>query len=243
MTCPLRGGGFGGGGGIGSGTWGSSRATGGRTLAKPLGSPLHPLLRPLGGAGGLADDVELFLGPRPDVVPALELGGSLGRVSEEQVSNRLKLVSRLASGNLAQPPPAALDDKLSQPRAAVPHDSPVLITPIQALMQAVPAKSELGNLVRTLKVGDELEPEKLIVWLADHGYQRLDQVEVPGDFAVRGGIIDVYIPGEHPESKEEIGLTARIDFFGDQVESIKRFSLDSLGSLEDIKSLRLLEIG
>jgi hypothetical protein len=64
---------------------------------------------------------------------------------------------------------------------------PLMVAPIQALMQAVPSKDQLQHLIRTLKPGQELEPEKLIVWLAEHGYNRLDQVEVPGDFAVRGG--------------------------------------------------------
>ena len=50
--------------------------------------------------------------------------------------------------------------------------------------------------MREAAAGQSLEPEKLIVWLSEHGYNRLDQVEVPGDFAVRGGIIDVYLPGE-----------------------------------------------
>ena len=48
----------------------------------------------------------------------------------------------------------------------------------------------------------ELEPEKLIVWLSEHGYNRLDQVEVPGDFAVRGGIIDFYLPGDFEKAEE-----------------------------------------
>src|SRR5688572_17410514 len=205
-----------------SGLWGSSLAAVVAAVETELRRPVVVVCGHLDEADDLADDLELFMGRRPDVLPALELGGSLGRMSEEQVSNRLQLVARYAG--------------------AVPQDT-VLVAPVQALMQAVPSKKQLGHLIRTIKPGDELEPEKLIVWLAEHGYNRLDQVEVPGDFAVRGGIIDVYIPGEHPESKEEIGLTARIDFFGDQVESIKRFSLDSLGSLEDIKSLRLLEIG
>ena len=101
-------------------------------------------------------------------------------------------------------------------------------------MQSVPSKAALKpTCMRTLKVGQDLEPEKLIVWLADHGYNRLEQVEVPGDFAVRGGIVDVYLPGEHPESGDQVGLPVRIDFFGDNVESIKVFDLDSLGSKAD----------
>ena len=63
-------------------------------------------------------------------------------------------------------------------------------------MQSVPSPQQLQQLILTLKPGQALEPEKLIVWLSEHGYNRLEQVEVPGDFAVRGGIIDVYLPGE-----------------------------------------------
>ncbi|CAA9376777.1 MAG: Transcription-repair coupling factor, partial [uncultured Phycisphaerae bacterium] len=172
-------------------------------------------------ADDLADDVELFTGTRPDGVPALELGGGLGRMSEEQVSNRLQLLARYAGG--------------------IPQDQ-VIVAPVQALMQSVPSKDQLKHLIRTLKPGDELEPEKLIVWLSDHGYNRLEQVEIPGDFAVRGGIIDVYLPGEHPESADQVGLCARFDFFGDQIESIKTFDLDTLGSKQPLTQVRLLDL-
>jgi transcription-repair coupling factor (superfamily II helicase) len=67
-------------------------------------------------------------------------------------------------------------------------------------------------------------------------------VEVPGDFAVRGGIIDVYLPGDFDQESEQVGLTVRFDFFGDQVESIKRFDLDSLGSQGTLESIRLLDL-
>ncbi|MEO6437324.1 MAG: transcription-repair coupling factor, partial [Tepidisphaeraceae bacterium] len=124
--------------------------------------------------------------------------------------------------------------------------SPLLVAPIQALMQQVPSKDQLQHLIRTLKTGQELEPEKLIVWLADHGYNRLDQVEVPGDFAVRGGIIDAYLPGDFEESttdaEAQVGLTVRIDFFGDQIESIKTFDLDTLGSVKTLQSVRLIDL-
>jgi len=61
-----------------------------------------------------------------------------------------------------------------------------LIAPIQSLMQAVPSREQLEQLTRTLRLGQDLEPEKLIVWLAEHGYNRLEQGSA-GDFAVRGG--------------------------------------------------------
>src|SRR5204863_4158865 len=116
---------------------------------------------------------------------------------------------------------------------------PLIVAPIQALMQPVPSKGQLAQLVRELRAGQTLEPEKLIVWLSDHGYNRLEQVEVPGDFAVRGGIIDIYLPGEFEEESEQIGVTVRIDFFGDQIESIKTFDLDTLGSGKKLDGIRL----
>ena len=204
-----------------SGLWGSSVAAVIAALEKQLHRPIVLVCGHLDEADDLADDIELFVGRRPDGLPALELGGSLGHLSEEQVSNRLQLISQYAAG--------------------VPRDT-LLVAPIQALMQSVPSRQQLELLIRTIKPGDELEPEKLIVWLTEHGYNRLEQVEVPGDFAVRGGIIDLYLPGEFEASGDQVGLTARIDFFGDQIESIKKFDLDTLGSLEALPSLRIMDI-
>ena len=204
-----------------SGLWGSSVAAVIAALRNQLGRPIVLVCGHLDEADDLADDIELFVGRRPDVLPALELGGTLGRLSEEQVSNRLQLISRFAAG--------------------VPKDS-MLVAPIQSLMQSVPSRQQLDLLIRNLKPGQEIEPEKLIVWLSEHGYNRLDQVEVPGDFSVRGGLIDLYLPGEYDVSGDQVGLTARIDFFGDQIESIKRFDLDTLGSLEPMLSLRVIDL-
>jgi transcription-repair coupling factor (superfamily II helicase) len=204
-----------------SGLWGSSVSAVVASLRAELRRPVVLVCGHLDEADDLADDVELFAGKRPDVLPALELAGSLGRFSEEQVSNRLQLIARFAGGIAPEQ---------------------VIVAPVQALMQPVPSRKQLDLLMRTLKPGDELEPEKLIVWLSEHGFNRLDQVEVPGDFAVRGGIIDVYLPGDYDVSGDQVGLTARVDFFGDQVESIKRFDLDSLGSLDNLPSLRLMDL-
>ncbi|HLL90927.1 MAG TPA: hypothetical protein VK324_16620, partial [Tepidisphaeraceae bacterium] len=204
-----------------SGLWGSSVAA---VVAAVRAETVRPVLLVCGHldeADDLADDVELFAGQRPDVVPALELSGSLGRLSEEQVANRLQMVARYAAGQAT---------------------SPLLVAPVQAIMQSVPSRKQLGELLRTLKPGAKLEPEKLIVWLSEHGYNRLEQVEVPGDFAVRGGIVDVYLPGDHPESGDNVGLTVRLDFFDDELESIKLFDLDTLGSGRTIPQVQLMDL-
>jgi transcription-repair coupling factor (superfamily II helicase) len=204
-----------------SGLWGSSVAAVVAAVEKTLDRPVLLVCGHLDEADDLADDILLFSGKRPDILPALELGGTLGHMSEELVSNRLGLLSRMNTQG-------------GMPR--------FLVASIQALMQPVPSRKQLDQLLFTVKPGQKLEAEKLIVWLADHGYNRLEQVEVPGDFAVRGGIVDVYIPGEFEVSGEEVGLAARIDFFDDQIESIKRFDLDSMGSLQTLESVRLVDL-
>jgi len=206
---------------IASGLWGSSVAAVTLSLENQLGRTILVVCGHVDEADDLADDMELFHGRRPDVLPALELSASLGQVSEEQASNRLNLIKRIADGG---------------------GIANLLVAPIQSLMQSVPSRRQVAELVRTLEVGQELEPEKLIVWLAEHGYNRLDQVEVPGDFAVRGGIIDIYIPGEFEEAGDQVGLTVRVDFFGDQIESIRMFDLDSLGSGAGIRSVQIVDL-
>jgi transcription-repair coupling factor (superfamily II helicase) len=207
-----------------SGLWGGSVAAVVAGIRRRLNRPILLVCGHLDEAEDLADDLELFAGKRPEILPALELAGSLGRVSEEQVSNRLRLIARFASEK----------DRWT--------DSGVLIASIQSLMQSVPSREQLGQLMWPLRAGQKLEAQKLIVWLAEHGYNRLDQVEVPGDFAVRGGIVDVYLPGIFENAGEQLGLTVRVDFFDDQIESIRRFDLDSLGSGEKLESVSVIDI-
>ncbi len=207
-----------------SGLWGSAVAGVVGAVTDQLARPMLLVCGHVDEADDLADDVELFTGERPTVFPPLELGGALGRASEEAVSNRLRLLERLAG------------------RAAGKQSGRgVIVTPIQALMQAVVARRDLKHHIRTLMAGESLEPEKLIVWLSDHGYNRLDQCEVPGDFAVRGGIIDVFIPGEVTDANE-MGLPVRIDFFGDQIESLRTFDVGTLGSGPKLAEVQLPDL-
>jgi transcription-repair coupling factor (superfamily II helicase) len=209
-----------------SGLWGSSVAAVLAAIEAELHRPLLLICGHLDEADDLADDLELFAGRRPQILPALELAGSMGRVSEEQVSNRLRMVANLAL-------------KQNESRTGTP---PLWVASIQSLMQSVPSRRQIAQLMLNLQPGQTLEPEKMIVWLSEHGYNRLDQVEVPGDFAVRGGIIDLYLPGEFEKSGDLVGLTLRVDFFGDQIESIRRFDLETLGSGEKLDSATVPDI-
>src|SRR5688572_20901322 len=105
--------------------------------------------------------------------PALELLPGETHVSLELFGERIALMKQMLAGRAPE----------------------VLLAPIQALMQGVPDPSTLDTLSRTLRVGDERPPGELVGWLEQAGYERLDAVEEPGDFAVRGGIIDIFPPG------------------------------------------------
>ena len=201
------------------GLWGSSASIVVAAVVEKLNRPVLFVCGHLDEADDVADDLELFTGERPAVLPGLDVTGGRGTVSEEQASDRMRRVMTLAAGK--------------QPKA--------LIAAIQSLMQPVPAKDELKHLTRSIGKGMTLEPEKLMVWLAEHGFNRTDQCEVPGDFAVRGGIIDIYLPGDF-EGSDVLGLPVRIDFFGDQVETLRRFDVDTLGSGEPLQQVELVDI-
>ena len=87
-----------------------------------------------------------------------------------------------------------------------------------------------------LKVGEEYLPDMLIEHLLSVGYTRVDVVEMPGQVTIRGGIIDVFSP--------EMDRPVRIDFFGDEIESIRKFDADTQrynSSLDDAMLLPLTE--
>jgi transcription-repair coupling factor (superfamily II helicase) len=99
----------------------------------------------------------------------------------------------------------------------------VVVAPVRALLQ--PLVKGLGELVPVaLKVGDEMPLERVVDALAAAAYVRTDLVERRGEFAVRGGILDVFSPTEqHP---------LRIEFWGDTVEEIRWFKVADQRSLE-----------
>lgn len=106
----------------------------------------------------------------------------------------------------------------------------VLISPLQALMQLVPQPARLEALARTIRTGDRVSPNHLVRWLDQSGYRRVDAVEEPGDFALRGGILDVFPPGAPADRDVVRGVPLRFDFFGDEVERITEIDPDTLGS-------------
>lgn len=89
----------------------------------------------------------------------------------------------------------------------------------EALAERVASRDEVDNHTVTLRVGQSIDPKDLLQTLLDNGFSKVDYVYIPGQVAMRGGILDVFgFNDERP---------VRIDFFGDDVESIRFFDVET----------------
>ncbi|MEE8484821.1 MAG: transcription-repair coupling factor, partial [Nitrospinota bacterium] len=103
----------------------------------------------------------------------------------------------------------------------------VLVTTPAALSQKCAPENMLEKSFMHIKVGDSTDREKLAEFFALGGYVFSDPVEEPGAFAFRGGILDCYPPDEE--------TPLRIEFFGDEVESIRRFDVETQRSMKFLR--------
>jgi transcription-repair coupling factor (superfamily II helicase) len=109
----------------------------------------------------------------------------------------------------------------------------VVATP-RALFRRLPPPAAFAAASLVLRPGEDHPLERLTAHLACHGYRRTDLVYEVGDFAVRGGILDLFPPGEE--------APIRIDLFGDTVESIRWFDPQSQRSEDTLESVRVLPL-
>jgi transcription-repair coupling factor (superfamily II helicase) len=101
--------------------------------------------------------------------------------------------------------------------------SPITILPVGSALLRIEPASYYRQLALKLKVGDDLPLDEVIAHLQSIGYERREPVEMVGEYSLRGGILDVFSP--------EAAKPVRIDLFGDQVESMRRFDVESQRSV------------
>jgi len=177
-----------------------------------------------------ADQVHHF--PEPEAFPYERL-----RPDAETAAARRALLSRLAE---------LLDEHAS------PAEPLLVIASARALLDRLMAPRELRERTVALAIGARQRPERLLETLVALGYRRVSLVENPGEFARRGSIVDVYPSGAlaadlgasaetalpasaGPNAEAAVGYAIRVDFFGDEIDSLRRFdpiSQRSLGPLE-----------
>ncbi len=107
----------------------------------------------------------------------------------------------------------------------------VVLTAVNALIQKLPPREIVAGMSFAAKAGQVVDSDKLIAWAAGNGYLRVPTVRETGEFAVRGGLVDLY-----PAGRES---PLRFDFFGRQLETIRTFDADSQRTTGNLKSIAL----
>ena len=164
------------------------------------------------GLGFFAPDVELVTVPAWDCLP-------YDRVSPNAAisSERIDALSRLAG----------LSRRPGRPR--------ILATTVNAILQRVPARDAVGAAAFRAEVGGRVDLTSLTDYLVQNGYLRSGTVREAGEFAVRGGIIDIFPPGADQP--------VRLDLFGEELEGLRSFDPLTQISSGKVESLALLPVG
>ena len=108
----------------------------------------------------------------------------------------------------------------------------IIVATRAGLNQAAPKRGSLESAVVQLRRGATALMEEFVERLAASGYERVSQVTTRGQFAVRGGIVDLY--------SWHAPLPFRLEFFGDQIESLREFDIDTQTSVRDLRSIDIL---
>lgn len=109
---------------------------------------------------------------------------------------------------------------------------PIIVTYPEALAESVPQPQSLQGKTITLSVGEEIAISQLTEMLLELDFKRVDFVYEPGQFAVRGGIVDVY--------SYACDIPMRIDFFGDEIDSIREFELETQLSQNKVDTISIV---
>ena len=110
----------------------------------------------------------------------------------------------------------------------------ILIAPVESAALRLFGRDYYASLAVSLRRGEELDMEVLTAHLASVGYTQMDLVEMPGQFTRRGGILDVYSP--------EADRPVRIEFFGDEIETIRKFDPETQRSQSGLDETQLLPL-
>jgi transcription-repair coupling factor (superfamily II helicase) len=164
-------------------------------------------------------DLETWLGMSPLFYPSWEIFPHEGKLPPADViSDRLQTLVALSEN-----PPLAT------------RRSSLIVTSVNALVQKNFPPGEIQKRTRTFERGSKIAPLDLIEWLEEQGYEPEAQVSQKGEIALRGGILDVFPPTSP--------WPVRLEFFGDELESLREFDPLTQISREEIVSVILPPAG
>ncbi|MBA4188912.1 MAG: transcription-repair coupling factor [Planctomycetaceae bacterium] len=193
------------------GAWGSSAALATAALVADVPGTLLVVVANPADLSPWVEDLTSFSDIRPAVFEAWEtwpVTSNKGKL-DPITASRLRLLQQLST-----------------------DPQKIVVATMAAVCQPVPERADLAARGRKLAAGEIVEPSELAEWLVANGYKRVDAVEYPGEFARRGGILDVFSP--------DTADPARLEFFGDELESIRTFAVGSQRSLDKRPAVTLI---
>ena len=219
------------------GMWGSSAPIVAALAAARLGRPLLLVIAHADDADHYRDDIETVLGAPPELLPQLESTPTDNAAADELAGERLRLCLRLMALDRRTGWDASFDGAVDVDAVSGAEDLGggggyiSIVAPILALMQPVATPESIAEQSLSIQVGDTQDPDRLADWLISHGFELCDQVETPGDYSRRGGIIDIYSNAQTEP--------VRIEFFGDEVESIRFFDAGTQRSARRVDAVQV----
>jgi transcription-repair coupling factor (superfamily II helicase) len=201
------------------GVRGSSCALAAAALAEHAPQALVIVCPHPGEIDELADELSLFTAREVQKFPAWETLPSEVVTRDEVFGDRMRLLKRLVQGSGGS----------VKGSAAKAGGAELIVTSIQSLLQPVPPADLLAAQTTWLNVGQTIDPEALSRRLVEQGFENVPAVQLPGEFSLRGGILDLFAPDWYDP--------VRIEFFGDTIDSIRRFDLATQRSLAPSDSI------
>ncbi|MHC4413510.1 MAG: CarD family transcriptional regulator, partial [Planctomycetota bacterium] len=215
-----------------AGTWGSFAPLLAAHIRKEVNRPILYVSPHISDAEKIIDDLRTFGCERVESLPAWEGEEDIADATDEIRAERLRVVSSVSN-------PAGGGDR-----------SPLVISAsVQALCQPIPKPEALEESSLRLQRHKALSPEQVGGWLVDNGFESVERIDLPGQFARRGGIVDIYSPlvsgkvtaeAGGGKSSSACGEAIRVEFFGDTIESIRSINLDTQLSSEQIEKVNII---
>ncbi len=210
------------------GTWGSFAHLLAAYISEKLARPILYICPHIDDADKALDDLHTFGAGGVEALSGWEGEEDLADATDEIRAERLKIVTRCSS--------------------LTARDTARFIIPasIQALCQPIPKPEALKKSSLGLQIKREAPPEEVVEWLVDNGFERVDRIDLPGQFARRGGIVDIYAPmtlktkDSRPKTQDQGSVAVRVEFFGDTIENIREINLDTQRSSRQIENISII---
>lgn len=195
------------------GAWNSSASLTAASLVRHAPKTLLVALAHPRDLDSWDQDLFTFGGNHSVIFPAWDSLPTSNTVIDEIGGRRLRVLRQLEN----DPPPK------------------LMLTTIQALLQPVPDRTQLAKHRKRLRVGQDIPIEEIVSWLVEQNFQRMEAIEIPGEFSRRGGILDIFSP--------DAEAPFRLEFVGDTIDSIRQFSPESQRSLGEVQAVEITAQG